>query len=149
MCSRQIDIAHDAHFATVLVGVGDLASRTITIANAGHLNPLLTSASGSEFVATDVGPPLGVGPTAYTPTTFTMPHQSTLLVFTDGLVERRGEHIDLGLQRLAEAATAPDQTVEQLLTGLLSHVAGDGSEDDIAILAFRWVGRSAEQRTAR
>ena len=49
MCSRQLDIADDGHFATILVGIGDLSSREITLANAGHMNPLLLSGRSRDL----------------------------------------------------------------------------------------------------
>ena len=140
MCSRQLDIAVDGHFATVLVGVGDLDSREITLANAGHMNPLLHSGDHTRFVDTTVGPPIGIGPTTYAETTVAMAPGSTLLAFTDGLIERRGEDIDRGFQRLADAATDLGTTLEAVLSRLLTTLTEDTPGDDIAILAFRWVG---------
>jgi serine phosphatase RsbU (regulator of sigma subunit) len=139
MCSRDPDVIDDGHFATVLVGVGDLESGEITLANAGHLNPLLLSGAGSEFVSTHVGLPLGIAATTYRSKKIIMATGSALLAFTDGLVERRGEDIDIGLRRLAEAATALDPALEALVGDLVSDLAPSGSEDDIAILAFRWL----------
>jgi serine phosphatase RsbU (regulator of sigma subunit) len=142
MCSGQLDIAEDGHFATILVGVGDLATREITMANAGHLNPLMLSGvpgAGSSFVNTAVGPPIGIGPAIYDETTVVMEPGSTLLAFTDGLIERRGEDIDRGFERLAAAATDSDMTLEAVLARVLSTVAEDTAGDDIAILAFRWL----------
>jgi len=75
-------------------------------------------------VTTVVGPPLGIGPTAYASSRIIMPPGSTLLAFTDGLVERRGEAIQIGFDRLAEAAVAdPDRTLDDRLTRLLVFVA--------------------------
>jgi serine phosphatase RsbU (regulator of sigma subunit) len=139
MCSGQLDIAEDGHFATILVGVGDLATREITMANAGHLNPLVVSEAGSSFVDTAVGPPIGIGPATYPETTVVMAPGSTLLAFTDGLIERRGEDIDRGFQRLADAMTDLDMTLEAVLARVLATVAEDTAGDDIAILAFRWL----------
>ena len=59
------------------------------------------------------------------------------MAFTDGLVERRGESIDIGLDRLAEAATVPAATLEDLLTSIIDKSAQSGAEDDIAVLAIR------------
>ncbi len=139
MCSRQLDIDVDGHFATVLVGVGDLGSREITLANAGHMNPLLVTGDETSFVETTVGPPVGIGPSAYAETTVAMAPGSTLLAFTDGLIERRGEDIDRGFERLADAATDLGPTLEGVLSRLLTTVAEEAAGDDIAILAFRWV----------
>jgi serine phosphatase RsbU (regulator of sigma subunit) len=67
-----------------------------------------------------------------------MPPNSTLLTFTDGLVERRDEDLTRGMERLQEAATAPEPSLDESLTRILSTMTPEGSEDDIAILAFRW-----------
>ena len=139
MCARQIDVDDDGHFATILVGVGDLQSREITLANAGHLNPLLISGDDASFVSTRLGPPLGVTASRYGSKTTVMPVGSTLIAFTDGLVERRTEGLEVGLQRLRTLATSQEeQTLEGLVEGLVTGLAASGTEDDIAVLAFRW-----------
>lgn len=150
MCRRQIDVVEDGHFATVLVGVGNIATREVTLANAGHLNPLVLTDSSAEFVATKVGVPLGVAKSAdYQLTTFTMAPNSTLLAFTDGLVERRGEDLLRGLDRLAAAAPTREPSLDDSLARILSTMHNDGSEDDIAILAFRWIAPSPGSRETR
>jgi serine phosphatase RsbU (regulator of sigma subunit) len=139
MCSRQIDVGSDGHFATVMVGVADIESREITVANAGHMSPLVVSGTSSEYVTTSVGLPLGVAVGTYESTTVRLPPGSAFVVFTDGLVERRGESIDIGLERLARAVTEPYATLDDMVTGVVSQMAHNGSEDDIAVLAFKWV----------
>ncbi len=136
-CSSQFDIAVDDHIITAVVGLGTWRTGEIVVANAGHPLPLLVSA-GTRYVEMPVGPPLGVGASSYGSTTFTMPPGSTLLAYTDGLVERRSEDIDTGMQRLADAAVAhQDEPVSQLLTSLLEDLRRDGAADDIALLALR------------
>jgi Stage II sporulation protein E (SpoIIE) len=141
MCSRQVDIVADGHFATVLVGRGDLVTRQVEMASAGHLEPLVLCGADARFVPMTVGPPLGVVPTAYAATTIEMAPGSTLLGFTDGLVERRDEDLSAGLQRLARAALPTGRPVDDIVTGLLSIMTRDGADDDIAILAFTWTGQ--------
>ena len=104
-CARQLSVNQDGHMATVLIGVGDTESGVVTLANAGHLNPLHVSENAAEFIPTDVGLPLGVSPGRYSTTTVRLASGSALVAFTDGLVERRGESIDIGLERLARAAS--------------------------------------------
>ncbi len=145
MCSRQLSVDRDGHLATVLIGVGDADSGVITMANAGHLNPLRVSSTTAEFVRTDVGLPLGVSRGRYTTTTVHLASGSALVAFTDGLVERRGESIDIGLERLIQAATAPALTVEDLITRLTATLGPAGSDDDVAVLAFRWTSPTGQR----
>jgi serine phosphatase RsbU (regulator of sigma subunit) len=139
MCSRQIDINADGHIVTALVGIADRTTREVTLASAGHLSPLVVSGLDAQFASTTVGPPLGVAASSYTSSTFVMDPESTFIAFSDGLVERRDEDLDVGLTRLAAVASAPQLSLEDLLTRVLSTMTGDGAEDDTAILAFRWV----------
>jgi serine phosphatase RsbU (regulator of sigma subunit) len=139
--SRMIDVGRDANFATVICGLVSVAERRITFANAGHPNPLLISGSTSEFVATDVGPPIGVHSDAPSDandvTTLTVPEGAVVMTYTDGLFERRGESLDVGLARLQAAATGYD-TLDHMLDGLLHVLTPDGGHDDTAILAVTW-----------
>jgi serine phosphatase RsbU (regulator of sigma subunit) len=138
--SRLLSVRHDEHFATLLCALVDVGSRTITIANAGHPDPLLVHAGGAEFVRTESGLPIGVtNPSTYTSTTVTVPPGGTLLAYTDGLVERRGESLDVGLDRLRAAAVGVNgASVERLLDHVVAELTPDGSDDDTAVLALRW-----------
>ncbi|MFG3490452.1 PP2C family protein-serine/threonine phosphatase [Streptomyces sp. NPDC047972] len=124
--------------ATVLLVRVDPARGTATFASAGHLPPAVFHADGSaELVHLTVGPPLGTGVGGYEPTTRPLDPGDTLLLFTDGLVERRGEDIDHSLARLASLRLprdpGPDRVVEEVLGRLGAHSA----EDDVAVLAAR------------
>ncbi|XUM02467.1 PP2C family protein-serine/threonine phosphatase [Streptomyces venezuelae ATCC 10712] len=124
--------------ATCLLVRVDPARGAATFAGAGHLPPAVFGADGSaELVRLPVGPPLGTGVGGYEPTTRPLAPGETLLLFTDGLVERRGEDIDVSLARLADlrlpADSGPEQVVEEVLRRLDAHHA----EDDVAVLAAR------------
>ncbi|MDZ5620063.1 PP2C family protein-serine/threonine phosphatase [Nocardioides bizhenqiangii] len=137
-CSRQFDVTVDDHITTAVVGLGAWRTGEVVVASAGHPLPLLISTDRSEQVAIPVGPPLGVGASSYRSTTFTMPPGSTLVAYTDGLVERRGEDIDTGIRRLVDAARRHGhEPVDDLLTSLLTALRGAGAADDIAMLALR------------
>ena len=70
---------------------------------------------------------------------FHVPHGSTVVLYADGLIERRGESIDVGLDRLRKAgASAQDDTPENLLATL----PGSTRPDDIALVAARMTGMS-------
>ncbi len=138
-CSGQLHLLTDGHFATVLVGVGNARTRSITLANAGHFNPLLIDGDTPAFLDTVVGVPLGVsGGGGYESVTVTLPPASTLIAFTDGLVEHRGECLDVGLKRLIEATRQTEDSLDLVLTRVVSDLTDDASEDDIAILGLRW-----------
>ena len=101
-----ISVGSDGHFATVLCGVIDVDRHEVTLANAAHPQPLVIDGTGATFVETSVGVPIGVEhPGPYAAVTITIPPAATLLAFTDGLVERRGEILDVGLSRLRDAAS--------------------------------------------
>ncbi len=140
MASKEINIGSDGHFATVLVGLADNERREVTMASAGHLPALLLNDSGSEFVTVPVGLPLGIGAPAYEARTIPITPSSTLIAYTDGLIERRGEGIDSGMERLRKAASQDAPSVDDLVANIVSHaLAGRVSDDDTAILAIRWL----------
>jgi serine phosphatase RsbU (regulator of sigma subunit) len=139
-CSGQFDVATDEHLVTVIAGIGNVRTGEVTVANAGHPRPLQIHEDGStEFVETALGPPLGVGATHYEPTSFTLVPKSTLLCYTDGLMERRGEDISVGLKRLARTASGSKrrENLAEFLADLLDGMRDDNAADDIALLAFR------------
>ena len=76
---------------------------------------------------------------SYASTSVDTPPAATLLAFTDGLVERRGESIDAGLARLQRAASANHVQLDELLNRLVDEVRREGGEDDTAIAALRWL----------
>jgi hypothetical protein len=63
----------------------------------------------------------------------------TLLAFTDGAMERRGESLDAGLDRLRAAATdASGRPLEGMLDDLLVALASEANKDDTVLLGMRW-----------
>lgn len=139
--SRQFDITVDDHLITAVVGIGNWRTGAFVLANAGHPPPLLATAGHTDFIATPAGPPLGIGPSSYKAVTVTLAAGSTLIAYTDGLVERRAEGIDEGLQRLLDVVEPiVDEPVEDLVNQTLASMRDDDAADDIAVLALRRVG---------
>jgi serine phosphatase RsbU (regulator of sigma subunit) len=135
-----VSVKSSGQLATVLCLLVDADAREVTVTSAGHLPPLLISDGRAEFVRTDVGLPIGVDRHAsYTSATVTVGSHATLLAFTDGLVERRGESIDVGLRRLRDHATSNHATLDELLTRVVSNLRQDGADDDTAIAGIRWL----------
>ncbi|MFE5966654.1 SpoIIE family protein phosphatase [Streptomyces sp. NPDC056463] len=120
-----------------------LATGEVRAANAGHPPPLLRHADGTvECLRLAGGPPLGLpsawGLAAYPYTTAHLAPDETLLLYSDGLVEKPGEDFDVGLSRLAAAFSAGPPDLEELADHLLGSLAGGPlAEDDAALLMLR------------
>ncbi|HZU73687.1 MAG TPA: PP2C family protein-serine/threonine phosphatase [Acidimicrobiales bacterium] len=138
--SKTLSVDTSGQFATVVLVLVDLKTRQLTVVNGGHPPPLLLHDHVGDFIDGNVGLPVGVSASAgYTATTVAVPPGSTLLAFTDGLVERRGESIDVGLDRLREAAVADGQaSLDELLSHMVGTLVGTGSADDTVLLGVRW-----------
>jgi hypothetical protein len=137
--SQILTLSEDEHLATVLCALIDADTRQISLVSAGHLPPLLITPTGSEFLEAPIGVPVGVDrDPAYSATTFTAPPGATLLAFTDGLVERRGESIEDGLERLRAQVSSNHVPLEELLTRVLAELRHD-APDDAAIAGIRWM----------
>ncbi|MCW3020074.1 MAG: Two component signal transduction histidine kinase, partial [Solirubrobacterales bacterium] len=129
---------HD-YFATVLCALIDVQAHTVTVASAGHMAPLLIDGDDGRYVEFRVDVPIGVvGESPYHEAVVSVPSNATLVAFTDGLVERRGEVLDVGLERLRDAATGTDLPLEELLSRLAHDLASAEHHDDTAIVGIQW-----------
>ncbi|NUR09673.1 MAG: SpoIIE family protein phosphatase [Nocardioidaceae bacterium] len=124
---------------TMVYAVIDPAADELVLVNAGHPVPMIRDADGAVRSLPDTEDRLlGAGSVPRRDLTVPFGPGETLVMFTDGLVERRGEDIDVGLARLTEAlATAPDGPAHDLLLRLVDEVGDRTREDDVAILAIR------------
>jgi anti-sigma regulatory factor (Ser/Thr protein kinase)/GAF domain-containing protein len=134
MCSAFAD-----EMATLLVVTYDPTTGTASMASAGHLPPVLLGGGGAQLIGVRPGPPLCVDPTAvFEVTSRTLTAGEMLLLYTDGLVERRGETLDDGIGRLvvgcATTGGGPEEVADRVL---LDHLPDSGPADDVAILAAR------------
>jgi hypothetical protein len=135
-----LDITVDHQFATVLLGELDPATGRIRLVSAGHFPPLLVTGGRAELLDCPVAPPVGVGPSAPPQVAeVQVSGPAMLLAFTDGAVERRGEIIDTGLERLrSTAVAAADRPLPTVLDRLMEATAAQGGRDDTVILGLRW-----------
>ncbi|WP_051789458.1 PP2C family protein-serine/threonine phosphatase [Streptomyces sp. NRRL S-1022] len=128
----------DRRPATCLLARVDPARGQVTLASAGHLPPALIDGHGATGVLSlPVGPPLGTGLGGYEPVTHRLAPGETLVLFTDGLVERRGEDIDRSLARLAALRFAAGDALDDVLETILGRLDARHAEDDVALLAAR------------
>jgi serine/threonine protein phosphatase PrpC len=110
-------------------------------ANAGHLPPLVIDADGHVAEPADWHGDLllGVDPTAERrESVVTLDPGSTVLLYTDGLIERRDDDLDAGMVRLREALIGlADRPLDVLLDQLLERLVDGRPEDDVALVAVR------------
>jgi serine phosphatase RsbU (regulator of sigma subunit) len=137
--SQLVSIEHDGHFATLLCGVIDLGRHEITVATAGHPPPLLVTDDGVRYLDMVNCVPVGVAhDVAYRATTSPVPDAGIVIAYTDGLVERRREDLDVGLARLRDTAAGLTGDLDERITAIVRQLTPDRPDDDLAILGVRW-----------
>ncbi|KRF40961.1 PP2C family protein-serine/threonine phosphatase [Terrabacter sp. Soil810] len=115
----------------------------LAVVVAGHPPPLLVSGGRTRFVTEDGSPVHGLGEIPRLAARVPFVAGDLLLMYTDGLVERRGESIDIGLKRLQVAAeelltdVGDDADLDDVLAELAEVVSDPDRHDDVAVLAFR------------
>jgi serine phosphatase RsbU (regulator of sigma subunit)/anti-sigma regulatory factor (Ser/Thr protein kinase) len=140
---RRVDSFFDsldaAQLVTVLYILLDPQDDVVRVANAGHLQPLLVDAETARLAAGTGGLPFGVQRDDRDVTTMVIPRGGALVLVTDGLVERRGEDIDEGVERILEASTsAPARTARELLTRMVAAGAAiRAHDDDVTVLVLK------------
>ena len=125
---------------TITCAVASPPYNRFEISSAGHPPPVrVTPGAEAELLPLRPGPPIGTMPDAtYAAEEFDLDPGAALLLYTDGLVERRGEAIDAGLDRLRAAVKAdhPETICHQVMHDLVGDTA---TVDDVAVLAVRRV----------
>ena len=137
--------AQDGHMATLLFVVVDPAEGRMAWVNAGHPPPLLVAgAEQPRFLEGASSVPLGVLPYPdFRESSQTVEPEATVVLYTDGLIERPGENIDLGLRKLAEMVRDAPREPDALCDALLQALLPDGApSDDVALLALRTIPMS-------
>ncbi|HEX6476278.1 MAG TPA: anti-sigma factor antagonist [Acidimicrobiales bacterium] len=124
--------------ATLIFGVVEPDSSTLSLTSAGHPPPLVVQPDGvARFLSLHPVAPLGIEPGTARETVEVLQPGSTVVLYTDGLVERRGATIDDGLGNLLRAATGSDGDIEALCDRLVQDLDAEDSSDDVALLALR------------
>jgi phosphoserine phosphatase RsbU/P len=136
--SRFVDMQR-GRLATLVYAIVDPVNSRVGVARAGHPYPLLIHPErGATYLTSADGSPLGVGDVQFTEQASTLEAGSTLLLYTDGLLERRGKRITDPESALAETAHASHRDAETLCDNVIRRfVREQPSQDDVALLAIR------------
>ena len=139
---EQVDAAR---YATLAYAEVDPDAGDVSFASAGHPPPVLIAPDGAPHLFMEGrSPPLGVtGPGgSRCQASFALPPGAGFLLYTDGLVERRGEPIDAGIERLLAAIRAsPDASPSSLDSLPQALLEGGTGDDDVCLLSFRLSGQ--------
>jgi serine phosphatase RsbU (regulator of sigma subunit) len=125
--------------ATCLYAVYDPVSRTLTAASAGHPPPVLVLPDGStRLVDISVGPVLGIGGLPFESIEMSLPEDSLIGLYSDGLVEAGSHHDpDAGIEQLRAVLAVPEPNLELLCDQVLSTLLPDNPTDDVALVLAR------------
>ncbi|WP_281891838.1 fused response regulator/phosphatase [Phytohabitans aurantiacus] len=122
--------------ATLCLLLIDPRNGKVRMASAGHPPPLVAARRGIGYKE-HIAPLLGVAADRPDDLRFTLPRGGTLILYTDGLIERRDADIDAGLAALSRAAARVDADLDRFCERLVRELAPPAALDDIAVVAVR------------
>ncbi|MBC3840809.1 SpoIIE family protein phosphatase [Streptacidiphilus sp. 4-A2] len=129
----------EGQFATCVCAVYDPADQSCTIASAGHLPPVLVTPEDTPgWSSCPRESRWGIGGGEYQSVKITFPQDSTLVLYTDGLIERRGQDIDEGMALLCKTLSGPGRDLEEICDAVLAALETQDAEDDIAVIMARF-----------
>lgn len=122
-------------FVTMVYAELDPAKRTLRLANAGHLPPLLMEPSGHRWIETEQGLPLGVAASKFSEVEIALREGSRVALYSDGITEAaEGSGEEYGAGRLLAQLQSPDASLETLLADVKKFVNGSGLRDDATVI---------------
>ena len=141
---RMLRLIPDGAMATAVCLSFDPYTGDLRYASAGHLPPLTIDGATGEVAVHELGgaPPLGfAAPDSIRDVKVVLATGSSLIAYTDGLIERRTESIDVGIDRVARSLAAGSGLPADELAGkVLDDLDDETSDDDVALLVVRLVG---------
>ena len=124
-----------ARFVTMAYAVLDPAKRTLTLASAGHLQPLLVHGQDARFLNTEAGLPLGLAVGEYSETEIELKPGCRVVFYSDGITEAvNPDEEEYGQLRLKEHLLQPGTSGESLLANVRSFANGFGLHDDATVI---------------
>ncbi|MFJ5927500.1 SpoIIE family protein phosphatase [Kitasatospora sp. NPDC092948] len=138
----------EGQFATCVCAVFDPVDEECVLASAGHLPPVVSEHDGqARLIQPPPGAPLGVGGVPFESIRFPLREDGLLVLYTDGLVERRGQDLDEGLELLRETVTHRQGTLERGCDVVLDAFGATMGQDDVAVI-MAYAGPVGEDRLA-
>jgi sigma-B regulation protein RsbU (phosphoserine phosphatase) len=130
-----------ARFVTMVYAVLDPEKRTLTLASAGHLQPLLIHGDEARFLQTEAGLPLGLALGEYSEAEIPLSPGCRVVFYSDGITEATNpDEEEYGEFRLKEHLLQPGTCGESLLADVRSFVNGFGLRDDATVITVRMLG---------
>jgi sigma-B regulation protein RsbU (phosphoserine phosphatase) len=130
-----------ARFVTMVYAVLDPEKRTLTLASAGHLQPLLIHGEEARFLQTDAGLPLGVALGEYSESEIQLKPGCRVVFYSDGITEAGNPaEEEYGELRLKQHFMQPGSSGESLLADVRAFVNGFGLRDDATVITVRMLG---------
>jgi phosphoserine phosphatase RsbU/P len=137
LTSRKIQHFEMETMVTAVCATASLPYHEFRIATAGHPPPLLVPPDGpGYFAGLQVGPPLGAySTTPRSSSVVPLPEGGVMVLYTDGLIERRGESLDVGMERIRSGLN--NESAASVCRQLAREVVERGVQDDVVIVAIR------------
>jgi phosphoserine phosphatase RsbU/P len=130
-----------ARFVTMIYAVLDPQKRTLTLASAGHLQPLLIQGEKAQFLQTEVGLPLGLALGEYSEAEIQLEPGSHVVFYSDGITEATNpDEEEYGELRLKEHLLQPGTCAETLLADVRAFANGPGLHDDATVITVKMLG---------
>jgi PAS domain S-box-containing protein len=126
----------DQFVATLTYGLLDRNDGSITLGSAGHLPPLLVTEGSVDSVHT-AGTPVGITVGERASTEIALGRGDSLVLYTDGVIEQRGESLAVSLQRLMDLVSKPFASAYELVNRIAAEAARHNNSDDAAVMVLR------------
>jgi sigma-B regulation protein RsbU (phosphoserine phosphatase) len=128
----------NGRFVTLIYGVLDPRERTLTVANAGHLPPMLVSGSKASVINTETGLPLGLALGAFSQTKVALPIGAKVLFYTDGITEaENSQQEEFGAEQLRQHFGRRDASTDSILQDVSAFAAPAPLRDDATVIMIK------------
>jgi anti-sigma regulatory factor (Ser/Thr protein kinase)/putative methionine-R-sulfoxide reductase with GAF domain len=137
LVDRYVQTMREHPMATAAYAVFDTETGSVRLATAGHVPPIIVGPARALVLDVEPGAPLGAFPYGSCPEhELTLASGEMMLMYTDGLVERRGNELGLGIEELLAVARTGDTAEQACRNAMQALVPPEGLDDDVAMLVL-------------